>query len=56
MNEKNNKSFETKVDFSDVTPKVQIEQTKINPLYEKAFLDKDEKQASEYNQNGTTWD
>ena len=29
---------------------------KLDPKYVKAFLDRDEKPASEYNQNTTSWD
>ena len=29
---------------------------KLDPNYVKAFLDRDEKPASEYNQNTTSWD
>lgn len=56
MTEKRQSRFETMVDFSSLTPKAQIEKVEINPAYEKAFLDKDEKPSSEYNKNETTWD
>lgn len=36
--------------------KMQIETPKIDPLYEKAFLKNDEKEASPYSTNTTAWD
>ncbi len=57
MSEKNkNESFIKSVDFTDLLTKMSAKSTEIDPLYEKAFLDRNEKPASEYNQNTTTWD
>ena len=44
------------VDFKEQTPEVQIGEPKNDPLYEKAFLSRDDKNTSEYAQNTTTWD
>lgn len=48
--------FAKKVDFKDLLPKIQIEKVRLDPLYEKAFLNRDEKTSTEFNQNTTTWD
>lgn len=53
---KDNIDFCPQIDFSDVTPKVLLENPKPNPLYEKAFYSKEEVNDSEYCQNTTTWD
>lgn len=37
-------------------PKVTFNGEELDPHYVKAFLDRNEKPASEYNQNTTTWD
>jgi len=52
----NEKKFIRKLDYADLLRKMNIRRRKINPLYEKAFLDRNEKPASEYNLNTTTWD
>lgn len=44
------------VDFKDVTPEVLTREKKENPLYEKAFLSREEVSDSEYCRNTTTWD
>ncbi len=49
-------NFVKSVDFTDLLSKMQVGEPKIDPLYEKAFLDRNEKPASDYNQNTTTWD
>ena len=46
---------EISVDFKDQTPKVEIHFPKPDPLYEKAFLSRDDKNTSEYALNTTTW-
>lgn len=57
MSDKNkNESFIKSVDFTDLLTKMSVKSMEIAPLYEKAFLDRNEKPASEYNQNTTTWD
>ena len=43
------------LDFADLLSSVTVEPER-DILYEKAFLDRDEKPASEYNQNTTTHD
>lgn len=48
-------NFIKSVDFTDLLLKMSLK-TPVNPLYEKAFLDRNEKPASEFNQNTTTWD
>ena len=47
---------EIPVDFKEQTPKVEIRFPKPDPLYEKAFLSRDDKNTSEYALNTTTWD
>ena len=47
---------EIQVDFKEQTPKVEIRFPKPDPLYEKAFLSRDDKNTSEYALNTTTWD
>lgn len=44
------------LDFADLLSKMHTKTIEMNPLYKKAFLDREEKTASEYNQNTTTWD
>lgn len=44
------------VDFKEQTPKIEIRSPKPDPLYEKAFLSREDKNTSEYAQNTTTWD
>ena len=53
---KTNVNFVKSVDFTDLLPKMSVKTPKISPLYEKAFLDRNEKTASEYNQNTITWE
>ena len=53
---KQTENFVKSIDFTDLLPKMQVKTSEIDPLYEKAFLDRDEKPASEYNQNTTTHD
>ena len=44
------------IDFSKITPGMQIEKVKHSPLYEKALL-RDRKTAkSDYSKNTTTWE
>ena len=44
------------LDFARLLRKMHVKRIKYSPLYEKAFLDREEKTAEEYNQNTTTWD
>ena len=52
----NEKRFVKNLDYADLLRKMKIRQREVNPLFEKAFLDRNEKPASEYNLNTTTWD
>ena len=47
---------EIQEDFKEQTQKVEIRFPKPDPLYEKAFLSRDDKNTSEYALNTTTWD
>ena len=47
---------EISVDFKEQTPKVEIHSPLPDPLYEKSFLSRDDKNTSEYALNTTTWD
>ena len=42
--------------FDDIIPRLQIEREEENINYQKAFLDRYEKQMSEFCLNTTTWD
>ena len=44
------------VDFKEQTPEVLLKNEKPAPLYEKAFLSREDKSTTEYTQNTTTWD
>ncbi len=44
------------LDYANLLSKMSVKKINQNPLYKKAFLDRNEKIASEYNQNTTTWD
>ena len=44
------------IDFSKITPKMQIEKVYFSKLYKKAFLDKDKSAHSEYGRNTSTED
>ena len=48
--------FVPQVDFKEQTPEVLLKNEKPDPLYEKAFLSRDDKNTSEYALNTTTWD
>ena len=48
--------FVPQVDFKEQTPEVMLKSEKPDPLYEKAFLSRDDKNTSEYALNTTTWD
>ena len=53
MTKKNNKKVKN-IDFSKITPKIQITPPKNTALYEKALLKSDEE--SSYSRNTSTWD
>ncbi len=48
--------FMTQADFKDVTPEMLLDIEKPDPLYEKAFLSREDKSTTEFAQNTTTWD
>ena len=48
--------FVPQVDFKEQTPEVLLKNEKPDPLYEKAFLSREENCKTEYAQNTTTWD
>lgn len=48
--------FAPKVDFKELTPEVNTDRKRPDPLYEKAFLSREEKSTSEFSGNTTTWD
>lgn len=52
----NSVNFIRSTDFSGLLQKMSIENIRLNPLYEKAYLDRNEMPASEYCLNTTTWD
>lgn len=54
--EKDKAEFVPQPDFSDVTPKMLLENYKPDLLYEKAFYSREEVSDSEYCRNTTTWD
>ena len=48
--------YEPVLSFSKQQPQMQYTQPKYNPLYEQAYLSREEKESSEYAENTTTWD
>ena len=48
--------FVPQVDFKEQTPEVLLKNEKPDPLYEKAFLSREDKSTTKYAQNMTTWD
>ena len=44
------------VDFKEQTPKILLKEETLDPLYEKAFLSRENKSETEYALNTTTWD
>ena len=44
------------IDFSKITPKMQIENVKHSPLYEKALLNNKTHKESDHSRNVTTWE
>ena len=51
MQKKDDRAF-----FMDPRHKMVVGTVKLDPLYEKAFLSRDDKNTSEYALNTTTWD
>lgn len=45
-----------RIDFRKLTPGVAVKTEKQDPLYEKAFLSREDKNTNEYTRNTTTWD
>ena len=56
MPEKEQNGFAPQVDFKEQTPEMQLKEVKPDPLYEKAFLSREDQNTSEYARNTTTWD
>ena len=54
--QKKESGFVPQVDFKEQTPDMLLKTEKPDPLYEKAFLSRDDKNTSEYALNTTTWD
>ena len=54
--QKKESGFVLGVDFKEQTPEVLLKNEKPDPLYEKAFLSREDKSTTEYAQNTTTWD
>ncbi len=50
------KQIVPQVDFKEQTPEALLKSEKQNPLYEKVFLSREDKNTSEYAMNTTTWD
>lgn len=48
--------FIPQVDFKEQTPAILLKAEKPDPLYEKAFLFREDASKTEYAQNTTTWD
>ena len=48
--------FVPPVDFKEQTPDDLLKTEKPYPLYEKAFLSREDNRTTEYAQNTTTWD
>ena len=53
---KKENEFAPQINFKEQTPEIQIKEVKPDPLYEKAFLSREDKNTSEYARNTTTWD
>ena len=53
---KKENEFAPQIDFKEQTPEMQLKEVKPDPLYEKAFLSREDKNTSEYARNTTTWD
>ena len=56
MPKKKENEFAPQIDFKEQTPEMQLKEVKPDPLYEKAFLSREDKNTSEYAWNTTTWD
>ena len=56
MQKKKQNDFAPQIDFNEQTLEMQLKEVKPVPLYEKAFLSREDKNTSEYARNTTTWD
>ena len=56
MPKKKENEFAPQIDFKEQTPEMQLKEVKPDPLYEKAFLSREDKNTSESARNTTTWD
>lgn len=56
MPKRKENEFAPRIDFKDQTPEIQLKEVRFDPLYEKAFLSREDKSGSEYARNTTTWD
>ena len=56
MPKKKENEFAPQIDFKEQTPEMQLKEVKSDPLYEKVLLSREDKNASEYARNTTTWD
>ena len=56
MKKKKDNGFDHRIDFKEQTPEMQLKEVKPDPLYEKAFLSREDKNTSEYARNTATWD
>ena len=56
MPKKKQNGFAPQIDFKEQTPEMQLKEVKPDPLYEKAFLSREDQNTSEYARNTTTWD
>lgn len=55
MNKKNSKKI-SQIDFTGITPEIQIEKINNSKIYKKAFLDKKQSDKSDHSRNTTTWE
>lgn len=54
--QKKDTEYIPQVDFKEQIPEILLKTEKPDPLYEKAFLSREDKSKTEYAQNTTTWD
>ncbi|MBQ8893252.1 MAG: hypothetical protein IJ043_02450 [Clostridia bacterium] len=53
---KRDTKFFFQIDFKEQTPEILLKVEKPDPLYEKAFLSREEPGKTEFARNTTTWD
>ena len=56
MPKKKEREYTPQLDFKEQTPEIQFKEAPPDPLYEKAFLSREDTSVSEYARNTTTWD